>query len=73
MAMNYAYWYAVIDTTTNMCISVRDTTVNYSDDELPSNWVRLEAPDPEYLAKFYINGNWYEDAEGTIPWTSELL
>ena len=48
MAMNYAYWYAVIDTTTNMCINVKDATYNISDEDLPSNWVRLTVNDPEY-------------------------
>lgn len=74
MAMNYAYAYAVIDTATNMCINVKDTTVYYTDEQLAeANWVRLEVADPEYCGKYYINGNWYEDAAGTIPWTSSLL
>ena len=74
MAMNYAYAYAEIDAETNMCISVRDDTENYTDEQLAAvNWIRIPVADPEYVFKFYINGNWYEDAEGTIPWTSSLL
>ena len=73
MAMNYAYNYAEIDPETNMCIGVQSTSQEISPDELPSNWVEIPVNDQEYLFKYYINGNWYEDAEGTIPWTSSLL
>lgn len=70
MALNYAYNFAEIDPVTKMCICVDST----SDPELPGeNWVAIPVNDPEYLLKYYINGNWYEDAEGTIPWTSSLL
>lgn len=70
MALNYAYNYAEIDPETGMCIGVRSVT--YEDDETP-NLVEIPVNDPEYLLKYYINGSWYEDAEGTIPWTSSLL
>lgn len=70
MSLNYAYNYAEIDPETNMCICVESST----DPELPGdNWIRIPVNDGEYLFKFYINGNWYEDAEGTIPWQSSLL
>lgn len=70
MAVNYHYNYAEIDPATNMCIGVRSCT--YMDDETP-NLVEIPVNDPEYCCKYYINGNWYEDAEGTIPWTSSLI
>lgn len=71
MAVNYAYAFAEIDPATNMCIQVIDTTdPGYREEE---NWVELEVCDPEYLFKYYINGSWYEDEAGTIPWTSSLL
>ena len=70
MAMNYQYMYAEIDPETNMCIGVRSCT--YEDTSTP-NLVEIPVNDPEYCCKYYIDGNWYEDAEGTIPWTSELL
>ena len=70
MAQNFAYNYAEIDPATNMCIGFYSTTVQ--DDETP-NLVEVPVNDPEYMGKYYINGNWYEDAEGTIPWTSSLL
>lgn len=70
MALNYAYNYAQIDPETNMCIQVQTTTLDCSDEE---DLVEIPVYDEEYLFKYYINGNWYEDAEGTIPWTSSLL
>lgn len=71
MSMTYAYNFAQIDPDTNMCIHVMST----SDPEQGEmeGWVEIPVNDPEYLLKYYINGNWYEDAEGTIPWTSSLL
>lgn len=71
MAVNYAYHYAQIDLTTGMCIQVITTTTS-GDDEI-EGWVAIPVYDEEYLMKYYINGEWYEDAEGTIPWTSSLL
>ena len=70
MAMNYQYNYAQIDAATNMCIGVHSGT-----EQMPTNeyWVEIPVNDQEYLFKFYINGAWYEDAEGTIPWESSLI
>lgn len=72
MAQNYAYHYAEIDLVTNMCVGVQTTTKEMDPDNNPT-WVEIPVYDPEYLFKFYINGAWYEDAEGTIPWESSLL
>lgn len=69
MALTYTYNYAEIDPTTNMCIGVY-TGTNTSDNP---NFVEIPVYDGEYICKYYINGNWYEDAAGTIPWTSSLL
>lgn len=71
MSMQYAYTYAEIDPVDNMCIGVYSRTLQY--EVLPENFVELPVNDQEYLFKYYINGNWYEDAAGTIPWTSSLL
>lgn len=71
MAVQYAYHFAQIDPETNMCIQVV-TTSNADEINYP-NTVAIPVYDEEYLFKYYINGNWYEDAEGTIPWTSSLL
>lgn len=70
MALNYAYNYAEIDTATGMCICVFSTT---SPEPEAEDIIAIPVNDQEYLFKYYINGNWYEDAEGTIPWTSSLL
>lgn len=70
MAVNYYYNYARIDLNTGMCMGVQTTSVDCSD-----NPAMIEIPvyDQNYLMKYYINGAWYEDAAGTIPWTSSLL
>lgn len=69
MAVNYQYVYAEIELETGMCIGVCSMS-------LPStNPILIEIPvyDEEYVLKYYINGSWYEDAEGTIPWESSLI
>lgn len=70
MSMQFAYNYAFIDDT-GMCYDFLSTSAPQTDDDP----YRIEVPvnDPEYLLKYYINGAWYEDAAGTIPWTSSLL
>lgn len=75
MAENLAYHYAEIDDATGMCIGIVDSSdPNY---EGPTNYgstyIKIPVYDDEYLLKYYIDGNWYEDPEGTIPWTSSLL
>lgn len=69
MAINFAYNYAEIDPSTNMCIGIC-TMTNEADNP---TFVEIPVYDDEYLFKYYINGSWYEDAAGTIPWTSSLL
>lgn len=75
MSMNYAYNFAEVDDATGMCVGVISTS--NPDNEGPTaggtTFVPIPVNDPEYICKYYINGNWYEDAEGTIPWTSSLL
>lgn len=70
MAKNFYYNYAELDEN-NQCVGFQ--SLEDPAQEVPSNWVRVPVEDPEYLFKYYINGNWYEDAEGTIPWQSSLL
>lgn len=62
-------FYATIYTDTGECYGVRRTT------EIINNPAVIPIPvyDTNYVGKYYINGNWYEDAAGTIPWTSSLL
>lgn len=71
MSLNYQYNYAEIDPDTNMCIGIQSRTLELT--VLPANWVVIPVNDDGYMGKYYINGEWYEDAEGTIPWTSSLL
>lgn len=69
MAVNYYYNYAEIDLETGMCIGVLTSTSEKTSEYM----IPIPVYDEEYCFKYYINGNWYEDAEGTIPWTSSLL
>lgn len=69
MSMNYAYCYAEIDLATGMCVGVHTLT---SPVDNPT-CIPIPVYDEEYLCKYYIDGNWYEDAAGTIPWTSALV
>ena len=75
MSQNYAYNFAEIDNATNMCVGVMTTSA--ADEEGPTmggtTYVPIPVYDEEYVMKYYIDGNWYEDAEGTIPWQSSLL
>lgn len=76
MAVNYAYNYAEIEYETGMCIGIVNTTdpnMDGYDTGEGSYYMSVPVRDEEYLFKYYINGNWYEDPEGTIPWTSSLL
>lgn len=70
MSQQYYYNYAQIDPVTHMCMSVQTTTLDCSDDP---TLVEIPVYDENYCLKYYIDGNWYEDAAGTIPWTSSLL
>lgn len=69
MSQNYAYNYAVIDVDTGLCTGVRSSSLELSNPAL----VEIPVYDTEYVDKYYINGAWYEDAAGTIPWQSSLL
>lgn len=69
MAVNYAYNYAEIDPSTGMCVGVHTLTSEVTH----ANMIPIPVYDEEYILKYYINGSWYEDAAGTIPWTSSLI
>ena len=70
MAVNYAYNYAIIELDTGWCLEIQSTTREIVGDPA---YIPIPVYDEEYIFKYYINGSWYEDAEGTIPWTSSLL
>lgn len=63
------YKYAEIDLDTGECIGIHTSTRPINNPAM----IPIEVEDDEYYGKYYINGSWYEDAEGTIPWTSSLL
>jgi hypothetical protein len=73
--MNYAYNYAEIQDADGMCVGVHTSTSPDAAGPTSQGTTYISIPvyDGEYLFKYYINGNWYEDAAGTIPWTSSLL
>ncbi len=74
MAINLAYNYVEIDPETKMCIGFTTSSGEWDlSDPAYANTIQVPVNDPEYVGKFYIDGNWYEDPEGTIPWTSSLL
>lgn len=75
MALNYAYNFAEVDDVTHMCIGVMSSSNPDNEGPTPAGttYVLIPVYDENYCFKYYINGNWYEDAEGTIPWTSSLL
>lgn len=75
MAMNYAYNFAEVQDSDGWCIGVMSTSDPSTEGPTGegTTYVPIPVNDPEYCLKYYINGNWYEDAEGTIPWTSSLL
>lgn len=62
-----AYKYAEIDLKTGRCIGV--ITSMKSEYENNPAYIPIPKLTDEYLFKYYINGAWYEDAEGTIPWS----
>lgn len=70
MAINYAYNFAEIDDATNMCIGVITTT--NPDAEGPTGggttFVPIPSYDDGYMFKYYIDGTWFEDPNGTIPY-----
>lgn len=69
MAVNYQYNYAEIDLATGMCIGVSSAT---APNTYP-NFIEIPVYDENYVLKYYIDGEWYEDAAGTIPWSSSLV
>lgn len=62
-------FYAYINLETGKCMGVRRTT------EIIDNPAMIPIPvyDSNYDGKYYLNGSWWEDAAGTIPWTSSML
>lgn len=67
MSQNLQYNYAHIDPATNKCITCITTSYVINHPE----WVEVPVVRDDYVGKYYLNGEWYEDAAGTIPWSPE--
>jgi len=67
MSVQLEFWYAIIDEETGECIGIETSTDLITQEEAPM-YIRIEGYIPEYEGKYYINGEWYEDANGTTPW-----
>lgn len=63
------YKYAEIDLETGECVGIITRSAPLNNPAL----IPIAVDDDEYFGKYYLNGSWYEDAAGTIPWTSSLL
>lgn len=61
------YKYAVIDLETRQCYTVCTYTIFIDD---PA-FIEIDTLNFDYMDKYYIDGSWYEDEEGTIPWSPE--
>lgn len=59
--------YAEIDLTTGECIGI----LTASKAKTEPQYIQIPTLDMNYEGKFYLNGQWYEDAAGTIPWSPE--
>ena len=68
MSEQLQYIYAQIDPNDNQCIGVETTTICLDGNP---EYVAIDSLNEDYLFKYYIDGAWYEDAAGTIPWAPE--
>ena len=67
MEPRLTYYYAIIDTTDGMCVGVETSITPHNHEQ----YVEIEGYNEDYLMKYYnrTNGQWYEDAAFTIPWS----
>ena len=61
------YIYAQVKQSTRQCRGLVTSTEPMESDSL-YEYVPVAHLDDSYRGKYYINGSWYEDAAGTIPW-----
>ena len=68
-ARRYAYAYAVIDPTDNMCIEVCSMTREMDTDANPE-YISIPSYNEDYLLKYYSydTQKWYTDAAFTNEW-----
>lgn len=75
MSMHLGYFYAEVQDSDGLCIGLTNSSNPNMAGPTDSGttWVSIPVYDDEYFLKYYIDGNWYEDAEGIIPWISSLI
>ena len=61
MALSYAYYYAIIDLETNMCMEVQDTS-DYVDPAQYPEYIAIPEYDEGLVFTYYHDGRWYYDA-----------
>lgn len=75
MSVNYAYAYAKINNSTNMCVGVVDTTNPTMDGSTNGviTYVMISEYNEDYILKYYNwdNGKFYYDAEYTQEFIPE--
>lgn len=59
------YNYATIDVNTGECLAC----ATYSYEITNPAYIAIPSASNAYIGKYYHDGNWYEDAEFTIPWS----
>lgn len=60
MAISYAYYYAIIDLDTGLCLHIQDTS-DYADPNEYPEYITIPEYDEELVFKYYHNGRWYYD------------
>ena len=64
------YKYAQIRKSTRRCMGVFSTEEVVTENMLYF-YVEIPTLNEDCIGKYYIDGAWYEDAAGTIPWAPE--
>lgn len=68
MSQTLEFKYAKIKKTTRECLDVFTSSYEVTSD-IFYDYVELDKLNTNYKHKYYINGEWYEDAEGIMPWS----
>ena len=68
MTRSFPYRYAEIELDTGLCIAVESRSKPLDLTRYPE-MIPIAVCHEDYIDKYYLNGSWYEDAAGTIPWT----
>lgn len=66
-AYRLPFKYAVLQEGSTECVNVCTAARAIND----PTYIEIDTLNFDYIGKHYINGAWYEDAAGTIPWSPE--